>query len=160
MKILKKVLKVWLKMRTKTPFFRLVFQSSGHDWESAETHLFDFNKTIITLSSSILVVSFSLIKLASLRINKTLLGWSWGLFVFTIACGVILLFLRFISRFTDRIIESQADKGNYKIPDLLTHEEIGIYFSSIFAMYLLSFIELLGFLAGMILLVYSAYNAL
>lgn len=146
---------------SKIPIFRLFFEGSPKNWTSAEEHLFDFNKTIITLSSTIVVLSFTLISLRGLKIEKGLLATSWICFFVAIAMGVLLFYLKFISRFVDRIMEEKADSKKYLKKDFIfDHEEIWVYFISLILMYVFSILELLTFLIGFGFLMLVAFRTL
>ena len=45
------------------PFFKLMEEASLDEWDKAKSQLFDFNKTVITVASSAIVLSFSLTKI-------------------------------------------------------------------------------------------------
>lgn len=69
-------------------------------WNETEPHLYEFNKTIITLSSSVLVLSFSVIQFSKSAVDKNIVGISWILLVSALIIGVVLYFVRFIVAFS------------------------------------------------------------
>ncbi len=143
----------------KTPILKLFYKGSPENWDHAKEPFFDFNKTIITLSSSVLVLSFSLIKIKELEIDKGLIGLSWTAFLLTIFCGVIILYLQFVYKFTDSLIKQKADEGKYFQKTLLDNEEIVINYLSLTLIYFISLIELASFFIAFCILMFAAFNS-
>lgn len=132
---------------------------TGKIWDESEKELFSFNKTLITLSSSALILSFTLISLTNLTVNKICLTISWALFLLTIILGSFLEFFRFLYRVTDRLIKSRADAGNYKKSGkpLSEIDEILFYFNIRSLMFGASFAELITFILAFVFLMIAAY---
>lgn len=148
-----------IHLGTYLPILRLFFLGSPSNWREAEEHLLDFNKTIITLSSSILVLSFSVIKIAGLSVNKNLIIISWLFFYLCILSGVVLLFLKFITRFADNVIKERANKHKYSMDKILDYEEVRVFYTLLPIMFILAFVELISFLVAFLILTIVAINS-
>ena len=155
----KKYLK-FLGFLINTPIFNLLFKVSGDIWDKSEWRLFEFNKTIITLSSSTLVLSFSLINLIKLSIDGFLIAWSWFFLTVSLILGVTLYYMRFITFFLDRVIEKKADAKLYNQKNLLDNNEIIVYYSFLNFIFIISFVELFTFILGILFLMVAAYGSL
>ncbi len=103
---------------------RLSAKMSGSVWDGAEKDLFEYNKTIITLSSSALVLSFTVIRLGNISLNKVLIGSSWTLFLLVILSGVLIQFSKFLYRLTDEVVKQGSNDGGYKKGELFSELEI------------------------------------
>jgi len=134
---------------------------SGSVWAKAQESLLDYNKSIITLSSSALILSFSLIKITETSLNKWLVGLSWAFFLITILLGVLILFIKFLYDIADGLLEKGAKAGKYKKKEsILKYKEIMIYFKYRGTIFWLAVFELLFFWIAFLLLIITAFHSL
>ena len=136
---------------------RLSAKMSGSVWDGAEKDLFEYNKTIITLSSSALVLSFTVIRLGNISLNKVLIGSSWTLFLLVILSGVLIQFSKFLYRLTDEVVKQGSNDGGYKKGELFSELEIPFYFASRFYMFWISVFQLVSFWFAFVLLMLAAF---
>lgn len=138
----------------KLPFSSLLKDSSGTAWDKAENDLLNYNKTVLTISSSSLVLSFSVIKVTGIHINIVLLGISWVLLSLALVVGVCLLFTKFFASLADGILF--AHDGKKITPEKVERLQV-IYFTSLTLIYYLGVIELLTFIFGLLLLIGTVF---
>lgn len=149
-----------LKYLLEIPIFNLLKNVSGTIWDKCESRLFDFNKTIVSLSSSILVLSFSLISLTKVQVDTNLIIKSWLFITMSLISGLILYYLRFITFFLDRIVEDKANNKKYTKETLLNNNEVYLYYLFLPLMFIISFAELMFFIIGIIILMLVAQKSL
>lgn len=134
---------------------------SGEVWDKARKSLLDYNQSIITLSSSALVLSFTLIKITNLDLNKKLVGLSWMFYLLAILLGSSILFVNFLYNLTDGIVERESKEGKYKkLESIVKHREIKFYFLSRSLIFLFATSELIFFWLGFVFLIFAAYLSL
>lgn len=145
-----------LNNKIKKIYLNLIILIYGA-WNETEPHLYEFNKTIITLSSSILVLSFSVIQFSKSTVDKNIMGISWILLVLALIIGVILYFVRFIVAFSvEKVKETRGVTNN----NFFEHKECVVYSILISISFILGFTQLILFAAGVIILMISAFNSL
>jgi len=161
--MLKKIFKFGLKLSDSLHFGSIEFLDSFNRRTSKmfliiEDALLEYNKTIITLSSSILILSFSLIKVANININKTLIGISWLFFIISIFCGVTVVFFKYYLKFADVMISEEKEhiKHGKKDKRYLFMELKGYYLMSN-SLLLLSIINYYSFFIGLLFLMICAF---
>src|SRR5690348_4258665 len=98
----------------KNPIYWLPKEMSGKAWEGSYTHLNEYNKTVITISSSALILSITAIQLSKVQPDKTLLITSWSLFTITLILGVLLHFFNYLHAVTAKIIKINFENKKYK----------------------------------------------
>jgi len=125
-------------------------------WEKAQPHLLEYNKSIITLSSSALILSFSVVKLGKVAPDKFLLGLSWVLFLFVISIGMLILLISFLYQLAAGNIDRLYNRKEWK-DEMLFNPEIAFFWSSRSLMIWLSVIEILIFLTALSVLMLTAF---
>lgn len=126
---------------------------SGKAWEESYSYLNEYNKTVITLSSSALILSITAIQLRKANFDKILLIISWSLFILVLILGVLLHFSNYLHTVTAKIIELKAKNKKYKDNiEFINTNEANLYFSSRTWMFFLSFFQLIVFIAALIIL--------
>jgi len=160
MKRLYKYLKVVKHLLNTNTLKGLERSTNAPMWDQAESHLVEYNKTIITLSSSALVLSFSIIKIGGLVISKWLLGLSWGLFLLAIGVGIIILFMSFLYNLAAGNIDRLQKEKDFKFDDHVDKPEIIFFWKSRSLMIWLSVAELLFFFAAISTLIITAFLSL
>lgn len=133
--------------------------TSANIWKKSEKSLVEFNRTLITLASSALVLSFSLINLVELNINKAIIGLSWTFFLLVILSGTFIHLLNFLHKLTNEVIKVKAEKGEYEKGEPL-EVEMQFYFISRTIMFYATILEWLFFLVAFIFMMIGAYVAL
>lgn len=145
------------RLLTRIPVRRLERSTTGIMWEKAQDHLTEYNKTVITLSSSALILSFSIVKIGNVQTNKLLLGFSWGLFLLAIGIGIFMLLLTFFYSLSAANLERlNAEKG-YKFEDHMEKPEVLFFWRARSIMIWLSISELVLFFAALISLIITAF---
>lgn len=129
----------------------------GTVWSESEKYLYEFNKTIITLASSTLVLSFSIIQFLKSPIDKNNLVMSWIILVLALVIGVMLYFFRFIIAIA---FEKVKPKGSILRDDFFKHKDAVAYALLINASFILGILQLILFVLGIALLMLSAFNSL
>lgn len=145
------------KFTRKLPLSDLLHDSSGVAWDKAENDLLNYNKTILTISSTSLVLSFSVIKITGIHINITLLGISWLLLSIALLTGAFLLFLKFIASLADGILIAHDGKVT---KEGKVFEWNTIYFTCLTWIFYLSLLQLITFIAGLLLLIGTVFFSL
>ncbi len=149
----------------KTAFPKFLFttvvylpdQISGKTWDSSDTHLFEYNKNLITLSSSAFVLSFGFVKLAQISVNKVFLIFSWVMFLGVILSGSFLLLLNYLYRLNDSIMKRKSESKTYKTrEEQLKSVELIFFFRSRGWMYWTVLSETVFFGLGFIALIFTA----
>jgi hypothetical protein len=136
-------------------------QISGTIWDKIEKDLLDFNKTLITLCSSALVLSFTLIGFNKIKIDPVSLSTAWISLAISILFGALLLFLKFLYRLSEQIVKKNTEKGEYgKDKPLKSHKELMFYFKSRTLIYWFAIFELSFFVVGLIMLTTVAISSL
>lgn len=131
---------------------------SSNNWDKTYKHLLEFNKTVITLSSSALILSFSATQLGTLSVNKCLLGISWMALAWVLISGICVYFFNYLYIVSDRIAEEISDQKKYKTTALfLKSEEALYYFATRKLVYFLSLSQLIAFMLGLIFLLVTAF---
>lgn len=139
--------------------FKLPYRISGTLWDATYTHLNEYNKSVITLSSSALILSFTAIQIGQLNVDKSLLLFSWIFLIFVLISGVALFFLNYLYVVICGLLLKNTDKKLFKTKiEFLASEEATYYFYTRILMYYLSLFQLLAFSIGIIMLVLVAYN--
>lgn len=147
--------------KLKNVFLDLVTQIYGAVWNNSEQHLYEFNKTIITLSSSVLVLSFSIIQFTKSNVDKNSVKISWLALVLALIVGVALYFFRFIVSILYEKIKVNEDKiGVVTRDNFFEHRAIAAYSFLIILSFVLGFLQLIFFISGIVLLMSSALNLL
>lgn len=99
---------------------------SGSVWQQAKQSLDSYNKTIITLSSSLLVLSFSLLKVIDITLNVFYLKIAWISFFLVISLGVLVLLFKFFYFLCVGIIKKKTFLNIRKLSDILGLENVFI----------------------------------
>ena len=145
-------------MQKENIFAYLKEKISSSVWIRTQESLLDYNKSIITLSSSALVLSFSLIKITNVSINKYLIGLSWTFFLLTIFSGILTLFIKFLYDLVDGVIKREAKAGKYKKDkNILRFKEIIIYFKTREFIFWLAIFQLILFCLAFLLFIIAAF---
>jgi hypothetical protein len=162
--LLIKIKEIW----KKSTLGYLYSQTSPRAWNLSEEKLFDLNKTVITLSSSALVLSFSAIQIGKPTLIKSLIGLTWGSFLLVIIIGIFLIFIKYVRSLSNEIIRVNINKGKYVkdekykglSEELLLSKEFNFIYKTQSLMYILSILQLLFFTLSFLLLILTAYLAL
>ena len=150
------------KKRIKKLFLNFIVLIYGVYWQNSEQHLYEFNKTVITLASSALVLSFSVIQLMHAEIghSKGVLGLSWAALVLSIIIGVVLHFLRFITAISIEKVREKEKRLTITKENFFDNKEVVTYASLISLSFILGLIQLILFTAGILLLMVTAFNSI
>ncbi len=135
---------------------RLEKSTNGPMWERAQINLTEYNKSIITLSSSALVLSFSIIKIGNVTPNKYLLGLSWLLFLFAIGAGILIQLLSFIYTLAAGNIDRLYKHKEWK-EEMILNPEIALFWNARSWMIWISLVEMLFFFIAIALLITTAF---
>jgi len=149
----------------ETPISYLKENMSPQVWELTERKLFSFNKTVITLSSQALVLSFSVIQIGKVPVNKSLIGWAWTFFLLAILSGVFLFFLKYLRSLSKEITDLNLKEGKYgKKPKdgglqnkLILSKELNWVYKMQSWMFTISIFQLVIFLSAFIVLMLTAF---
>ena len=140
-----------------TLLYRLHQSTNAPMWFKAESYLTDYNNTVITLSSSALVLSFSIVKIGKIFPNKYLLGFSWILFISVIVLAVIILFISFLHSLAGGNIERLQNNKEWKKEMMWEKPEVSFYWTARKIMFWLSIVELIAFVFALVILMLCAY---
>ena len=138
---------------------KLINATNKDVWAEAEMHLTEYNKSIISLSSSALILSFSVIKLGKLSPNKTILGISWVLFLLVIGLGLFIQLFSFLYHLSSGNIERLKKYKEWKTEMMWKNPEVAFFWSARSWMTRLSVIELLFFFLALSCLIIIAFSS-
>lgn len=155
-----KRLKLGFSKKIKKTFLDLIVLIYGSLWTEGEPHLYEFNKTVITLASSVLVLSFSIIQFTDSNISKSTLGRSWALLVMTLIIGTSLYFMRFITTISYEKVKNKEKYKPITRDNFFDIKEAVVYSFLISLAFILGLAQLILFVIGISLLMTAAFNSL
>ncbi len=125
-------------------------------WLDAERNFFEYNKSIITLASSALVLSFTAAKISNLHTNLITLAISWVGFIITIFFGLSIQLMNFLYSLAESNIHKLSEDKVFKSENL-KNPEVGFYWEARIVMFWISIFEMFLFILSLVFLMISAF---
>jgi hypothetical protein len=131
---------------------------SGAIWDETVTYLFEFNKTLITLASSTLVLSFAALQFnkSNSNVDKNSLIVSWMLFMWILIAGASVHFFNYLYVLTNQMIKTELKDTSISEEKFWRSKESLYYTETRKIIYFLSLSQLISFPIAFMLIIIVA----